>query len=149
MAFLMKQLVEVAKAVEPADGFGDYLDLVDALESNQAELARFKAILSTMQAHELDREDEWDAEYGWFVMHTADAMDLLPDDPRLFLSEADATAIPDEKVLEALCSACIVNDEKTVARLASESTSTHSITTNKFRCATRLATTMRVAFRFC
>jgi hypothetical protein len=37
-------------------------------------------------------------------------MDLLPDDPRLFLPETDADAIPDADVLEALCSACIVND---------------------------------------
>ena len=118
MALIMKQLVEVAKAVEPADGFGDYFDLVDALESNPAALARFKAILAPVKAHELDLEDEWDPDYGWFVMHAADAMDLLPDDPRLFLSEADAALIPDEAVLQALCSACIVNDERTVAQLA-------------------------------
>lgn len=52
-------------------------------------------------------------------MGAADALDLLPDDPRLFLSEADANALPQEKVLGALCSACIVNDQATVARLAS------------------------------
>jgi ankyrin repeat protein len=51
-------------------------------------------------------------------MGAADAMDLLPDDPRLFLSAKDAEAIPDEEVLGALRSACIVNDKKTVARLA-------------------------------
>ncbi|HEV2296238.1 MAG TPA: ankyrin repeat domain-containing protein [Tepidisphaeraceae bacterium] len=51
-------------------------------------------------------------------MGAADAMDLLPDDPREFVSEADADALPDDKVLDALCSACIVNDVVTVSRLA-------------------------------
>ncbi len=117
MATTAVQLIDLARSVEPPDGFGGYFDLVDALEANVAAMTQFKKILATSKAEDLDAIDEISPEYGWIVMGAADAMDLLPDDPRLFLSEADAAALPADKVLGALCSACIVNDKQTVARL--------------------------------
>ena len=118
MPSLAERLIDVAQSVEPSDGFFGYFDLVDALEANPAALARFKSLLRSAKAGQLDALEETDQKYGWLVMGAADAMDLLPDDPRLFLSAADAKAIPDEEVLGALRSACIVNDKNTVARLA-------------------------------
>ena len=111
-------LIEIAKSVEPKGGYFGYFDLVDALEANSAALKRFKSSLASASAAELDGIDKADEKYGWIVMGAADAMDLLPDDPRLFMSEADADALPDDKALEALGSACIVNDVPTVTRLA-------------------------------
>ena len=119
MTTTSQKLIDIAKSVEPADGFGGYFDLVDALEANPAALSRFKAVLATTKAEELDGIYELDEKYAFLVMGAADAMCLLPNDPRLFLSEADALALPDAKVLGALCSACVLNDKDTVARLAS------------------------------
>lgn len=118
MPTLAQRLIDLAKSVEPSDGFVGYFDLVDALEAKPATLARFKSLLRSAKAKQLDALEEMDQKYGWLVIGAADAMDLLPDDPRLFLSATAADALPDEKVLGALCSACIVNDKKTVARLA-------------------------------
>jgi len=118
MSPVAQKLVDLAKSVEPPDGFCDHFDLVDALEANPAALEQFKKILGSAKAEQLDALGEPDQEYGWIVMGAADAMDLLPDDPRLFLSEAEAQSLPESKVLGALCSACIVNDKETVARLA-------------------------------
>lgn len=120
MATTAQTLIDIAKSVEPKAGFFGYFDLVDALHAKSDALARFKAALASARPDELDAAGNLDEKYGWIVMGAADAMDLLPDDPRLFLSEADATAIPDNEVLGALCSACIVNDQATVARLAKQ-----------------------------
>jgi hypothetical protein len=118
MATTAQTLVEIAKSVEPKGGYFGCFDLVDALVANPAALKRFKSALAPASAAELDAIDEVDEKYGWIVMGAADAMDLLPDDPRLFLTEADADALPEDKMLGALCSACIVNDVATVLRLA-------------------------------
>lgn len=118
MASIAEQLIHLAKSVEPPDGFVGYFDLVDALEASPSMLARFKAALASAKAEELESIDDLDSKYAWLVMGAADAMDLLPDDPRLFLSAADAESLPDDKVLDSLRSACIVNDKETVARLA-------------------------------
>lgn len=118
MATTAETLIEIAKSVEPEGGYFGYFDLVDALEANPAALKRFESRLVSAVAAELDGIDKVDENYGWIVMGAADAMDLLPDDPRLFISEADADALPDDKVLAALCSACIANDVATVSRLA-------------------------------
>lgn len=113
------RLVEIAKAIEPADGYFDHFSLIDALNANPEVLARFQGEFASATWAELDALNKGDNELAYLVMGAADALDLLPDDPRLFLSEADANALPQEKVLGALCSACIVNDQATVARLAS------------------------------
>jgi hypothetical protein len=118
MATTAQILIDIAKAVAPAGGFFGYFDLVDALQANPTALARFKSELASARAEDLDDIGKLDEEYGWIVMGAADAMDLLPDDPRLFLSKADAAVLPDDKALGALRSACIVNDTATVARLA-------------------------------
>jgi ankyrin repeat protein len=118
MPSLAQRLIDIAKSVEPSQGFFGHFDLVDALEEKPAALARFKSLLRSAKAKQLDALEEADQKYSLLVMGAADAMDLLPDDPRLFLSAKDAEAIPDEEVLGALRSACIVNDKKTVARLA-------------------------------
>lgn len=117
MPSLAQRLIDLAKFVEPSNGYFGHFDLVDALESKPAALARFKSLLRSAKARQLDGLEKTDEKYGWLVRGAADAMDLLPDDPRLFLSAADAKAIPDDKVLGELCSACIVNDTKTVTRL--------------------------------
>src|SRR5690606_20317873 len=118
MATTTQSLIEIAMSVEPAGGYFGYYDLVDALEANPSALQRFKSALASANAAELDTIDKVDEKYGWIVMGAADAMDLLPDDPRQFLSKADVDGLADDKVLDALCSACIVNDLATVARLA-------------------------------
>jgi ankyrin repeat protein len=118
MSSIAQQLIDITKSVEPDDGFGGHIDVVDALEANPTALAKFKAALASAKAEQLDAVESLDSKYGWLVLGAADAMDLLPDDPRLFLSEADTEALPDEKVLGALCSACVLNDKETVARLA-------------------------------
>ncbi|QDT38421.1 ankyrin repeat domain-containing protein [Stratiformator vulcanicus] len=118
MAKIAQVLIQIAQSVEPNGGFFGYFDLVDALEASPAALERFKSALSSASADELDGIYEVDEQYGWIVMGAADAMDLLPDDPRLFLSKADAAALPDDKIIGALVSACIVNDVETVSRLA-------------------------------
>jgi len=118
MTSITQQLIDIAKSVEPSEGFGGYFDLVDALELNPTALAQFKATLASAKAEQLDGLEQVDQKYGWLVMGAADAMDLLPDDPRLFMSTADTKALPDNEVLGALRSACIVNDKNTVADLA-------------------------------
>jgi hypothetical protein len=117
MATLAETLIDVAKSVAPEGGFFGYYDLVDALNDNPAAFERFKSTLSTARVEDLEGISKLDKQYGWIVMGAADALDLLPDDPRLFKSEADVAALPDNKVLGALCSACIVNDVATVGRL--------------------------------
>jgi hypothetical protein len=118
MASLAQRLIDIAKSVEPSEGFVGHFDLVDALEGKPAALAKFKSLLRSAKAKQLDALEQLHEKYGPLVMGAADALDCLPDDPRLFLSASDAKALPDDKILGALCSACIVNDKKTVARLA-------------------------------
>jgi hypothetical protein len=118
MATIAQALIDVAKSVAPEGGFFGYYDLVDALNANPAAFDRFKSTLASARAEDLEGLSKLDKQYGWIVMGAADALDLLPDDPRLFISEADAAALPDNKVLGALDSACIVNDVATVCRLA-------------------------------
>jgi ankyrin repeat protein len=118
MQSLAQRLIDLAKSVEPAGGFAGYYGLVDALEAKPAALVRFKALLRSAKWKQLDALLQIEKHYAWLISGAADAMDLLPDDSRLFLSAAAAKALPDKEIFGALCSAGIVNDKKTVARLA-------------------------------
>ncbi len=115
-----EKLFKLAKSLEPQNGFFGYFDLVDALGSNPDALVQFKSILTDATLGELDSIEEADETYGWIVMGAADALDLLPDDPRQFLSEQDINALPENQKLGALCSACICNDVETLRRLAGQ-----------------------------
>ncbi|XAL99838.1 ankyrin repeat domain-containing protein [Phycisphaeraceae bacterium D3-23] len=117
MQTLADKLVAIAGAVEPSEGYFGYLDLVDALESDPGAMAMFRALLKGAKPEELDSLDEVDGKYGWIVGGAADALDLLPDDPRNFMSAERANLLEDSEVLGALCGACIVNDVETVKRL--------------------------------
>jgi len=117
MSAISAKLISIAKSVEPRGGYVGYIDLIDALEADPDSLASFKSTFASAKPEELDNVAESDEPYGWIVMGAADALDLLPDDPRNFLSEDAATAVPDHEAIGALCSACILNDKATVARL--------------------------------
>jgi len=112
-----EKLIAVAREVEPSKGYFGYLDLVDALESDSDAMALFCTLIVGATAEELDALDGTDEEYGWLVAGAVDALDLLPDDPRIFMSEGQANLLEDYEVLGALCGACIVNDVETVKRL--------------------------------
>lgn len=118
MSAIAQQLIAFAKSIEPAGGFFGPEGLVDVLTETPGAFDRFKSILASARAEELDGLEELDEKFGWLVMGAADELDLLPDDPRLFLSKEEARSLPDAAVLGALRSACIVNDAATVARLA-------------------------------
>ena len=113
----IQQLIEIAEEVEPSSGYLGYFDLVDALEANTSAMARFRAVLEQSKAEELDRAEGADDKYG-LVIRAADALDLLPDDPRLFKSPEELDAMHGDEALKGLCSACIVNDVRAVQALA-------------------------------
>lgn len=115
---MTSRLVAIAKSIEPKGGYFGYYDFVDALEANPPSMRQFKAALAKAKPEDLDDVADADPKYGWIVMGAADALDLLPDDPRNFMTTEQAAAIPDNKVLKALCSACILNDKATVQQLA-------------------------------
>ncbi|MFI4862001.1 MAG: ankyrin repeat domain-containing protein [Phycisphaerales bacterium JB063] len=117
MQTLAEKLVAIAKAVEPSEGYFGYLDFVDALEADPSAMSVFRTLLEVAKAEDLDSLDEVDDKYGWIVGGAADALDLLPDDPRNFMSEGRANLLEDSEVLGTLCGACIVNDVETVRRL--------------------------------
>ncbi|MBL8890297.1 MAG: ankyrin repeat domain-containing protein [Planctomycetaceae bacterium] len=51
---------------------------------------------------------------GPAIVDAADQLQLLPDDPRLLLSESQLQAIAPNDAIEFLCVACIANDVKSV-----------------------------------
>ena len=117
---LFEKLIAIAKAHEPKAGYWGYTELLDALEADPNSLAEFSKAFEGVQAEQLDLLDEYSDEYGWIIGGAADALDLLPDDPRLFISESRANSLEGVEALEALGSACIVNDVEAVKRLASK-----------------------------
>jgi len=111
------QLVALAKSVEPKDGYFDGYSLIDALESDGASMNKFRSILSAATAGQLDSLEEAD-DYGYIIAEAADALDLLPDDPRRFKTTEQLESLPADQVLGELCSACILNDTNAVQFLA-------------------------------
>src|SRR3954470_1774527 len=65
MPSLAQRLIDLAKSVETSDGFVGHFDLVDALEAKPAALARFKMLLGSAKAKQLDALEETDQKYGW------------------------------------------------------------------------------------
>lgn len=116
----MRQLIAIAKALEPPEGYfsvNPYGLLTELQEQPEAH-ARFAEILLHAKAEDFDHSAPEDDRYAQIVLGAADALDLLPDDPRLFLSATDLAALPRSRRLEALQSACIVNDVMAVQQLA-------------------------------
>lgn len=113
------QLITLAKDIAPPDGYFDGYSFIDVLEADPASMARFRTILGNSTAPQLDNLEQ-DEEYGHIIAEAADALDLLPDDPRRFKTTAELDAIPADEVLDKLCSACILNDTNAVQVLAAK-----------------------------
>lgn len=109
----VSQLVALVKRIEPTDGYFDGYSLIDVLEADAAAMADFRAILSASAAEQLDHLCDQPV-YGFIVAEAADALDLLPTDPRNFKTAEQLRSIPADKVLGELCSACILNDTNAV-----------------------------------
>ena len=113
----IRRLLDIAKEHEPSGGYFGPETLVDILEQNSSAMEAFRAVFEGVRAEQLDDlEDQ--PEYGWIIAGAADELDLLPDDPRLFKSNNDLVALPDDEVLGELRSACILNDVNAVETLS-------------------------------
>lgn len=113
------QLVALAKRVAPPEGYFDGYSLISVLESDSVSMAQFRELLFVSTAEDLVFL-EGDQEYGRIIAEAADALDLLPDDPKHFKTVAQLDAIPANEVLRELCSACILNDVNSVRYLAAK-----------------------------
>ena len=107
------QLIALAKNIAPKGGYFDGYSLIDVLEADPASMAQFRKILGGSTSPQLDNLEQ-DEEYGHIIAEAADALDLLPDDPRQFKATSQLEAIPADEVLGELCSACILNDTNAV-----------------------------------
>ena len=113
------QLIALAKRIEPKGGYFDGYSLIDILESDAASMEQFRRILSASAAEQLDGLDG-DQDYGHVIGEAADALDLLPDDPRHFKTPTQLESLPADQMLGELCSACILNDTNAVEHLAAK-----------------------------
>jgi hypothetical protein len=113
----IQRLVAFAKRLEPSGGYFGPETLVDQLYQNSHALAEFRSLFDGVTAEQLDPLEDQE-EYGWIIAGAADELDLLPDDPRLFKSEDQLAAIPDDKLIGELRSACILNDVRATEYIA-------------------------------
>lgn len=113
----VERLVAFVKRLEPTGGYFGPGTLVDLLQQDSHALLEFHSLFDGVTAEQLDSLEDHD-EYGWIIGGAADELDLLPDDPRLFKSESQLAKLPDDKLIGALCSACILNDVRAVESIA-------------------------------
>lgn len=117
MRTLVEELIAFAKSHEPAGGYFGYGTLVDLLKADSAALKEFTSFFEQATPEQLDAVEDDDT-YGWIIGGAADALSLLPDDPRNFRSDAELQELSDNELLDTLCSACIVNDVNAVKHIA-------------------------------
>lgn len=112
------RLIAFVKSIRGDRTLEDPSDLVGLLSEDVAAADRFAELMRSASAEDLDGLEDLDEEFGWLVVGAADELDLLPDDPRLFLPKVAVDGLPGGALLQALTSACILNDVRTVRDIA-------------------------------